>query len=484
MSDSDPQPEIERSLPGADPPVGWRFLISLRFGAIVGKVLVLALAWLAFGAELPLLTLAALLVVEALSNAALLALSPRRPLAPGILLTTLVIDVGLLTALLLVTGAAANPFSFLYLVYVAVAAVSQPAGWAWALAGLTTAAFGSLFMVPGEHHGHQAMARHLYGMWLAYAVAAAFIVFFVHRLRGELAHRQRELARAERLASVTTLAAGAAHELSTPLATIAVAAEELEELLEDRDDNASRHDLVADVALIREQVRRCKEILRLLHADVGAPLGEAPREITIAELLAPLAAERTDLQLREADDSKILRRLPVSSVRIALKALIDNGYESLRDATGTVSLEVRAMQHDLHLVVTDTGRGMGSEELERATEPFYSSKAPGQGMGLGLFLAGGGGAAARWPADPRIAAQQRDAGDSIVAHARGSRDRAGGTMNQPLRATQLLLVDDDEPFRARLARALERRGGRCHAGGRRRRRPRHRPPPAQSSTAP
>src|SRR6201999_2562972 len=121
--------------------------------------------------------------------------------------------------------------------------------------------------MPGMHHsmqggqGGEPLDVHLRGMWVAFAVAAAFIVYFITRVTRALGSREAELARAreiaarsEKLASMATLAAGAAHELATPLSTIAVVARELERAT---DPSA----LTTDAKLIREQVERCRDIL-------------------------------------------------------------------------------------------------------------------------------------------------------------------------------------------------------------------------------
>ena len=141
------------------------------------------------------------------------------------------IDVVILTGLLFFTGGPFNPFSFLYLVHIALGAVVLRPVWTWSLVALSLVCSGALFYGhvwlkldysdPASHAQH--MRMHLEGMWIAFAVAAGFIVYFVTRVRRALARREADLAaeralaaRNERLASLATLAAGAAHELATP----------------------------------------------------------------------------------------------------------------------------------------------------------------------------------------------------------------------------------------------------------------------------
>ena len=199
----------------------------------------------------------------------------------------LTLDTLLLTGLLHATGGASNPFSVLYLVYITLAAVVLGARWTWFLAALSVGCYGLLFAthLPLEHACHLApeMQLHLQGMWVAFCVAAVLTAYFVVQMSTAIERRDAEMsamrdraARSERLASLTTLAAGAAHELGTPLATIAVAARELERSIRAL-PGAQAAALVEDATLIRSEVDRCRAILNRLGAQVGQTPGEAPR---------------------------------------------------------------------------------------------------------------------------------------------------------------------------------------------------------------
>src|SRR6185369_2055893 len=193
-------------------------------------------------------------------------------------------------------------FSFLYLVNIALSAVVLRSLWTWTLVVLSLACFGALFAAAPAHGHAEHMQMHLQGMWVAFGVAAVFITYFVQRVTGALAARDVELAAAnertarhERLASLATLAAGAAHELSTPLSTIAIAAKELERRL------ASDGDAGADARLIREQVERCRQILAHMADDAGASSGETVEAVPIASIV--------DGALRGLDDPRIEVRI-------------------------------------------------------------------------------------------------------------------------------------------------------------------------------
>src|SRR5579883_1316271 len=375
--------------------INFAWLIRLRWGAISGQVAtVLAVARL-LNVRLPLLELFAVIGVEAASNVAcaLLARSGR-PAREWWLAAAMGFDTLVLTALLYLSGGPFNPFSFLYLVQIALAAVVLRERWTWALVLLAVACSAVLFAahrplaLDGTHAEH--MSFHLRGMWVAFVVAAAFIVYFLMRVMRALAAREADLqaarqlaARQEKLASLATLAAGAAHELSTPLSTIALAAKELERHV----GAGAAPSVTEDVALIRSQVERCHDILARMTEDAGEASGEGPSRVAVRELLDGARAGlgeappvRVALDEAAAD---LAVTLPRRAVAQALHGLVKNAQEA-----GAGEVRVRAFVDGRRLCVEvrDEGAGMAPEVLARAGEPFFTTKPPGRGMGLGLFL--------------------------------------------------------------------------------------------------
>ncbi len=310
----------------------------------------------------------------------------------------MMLDVGILTGLLYLTGGPHNPFGLLYVVQIALATVVLRAGWAWILSGLSVVGFGILLVA------HQPLAipedNRAIGAWAALGVASAFVVHFLLRITGALAERDRELtfarglaARQERLASLATMAAGAAHELSTPLGTVALAAKELERaLVKASGEEAAAPafpELAADARLIREQVGRCRAILEQMAQGAGT-VGESVAACTVGELLEeamvgirPAPAVHRDLT-PELARSPV--RLPRRAVSQALRSLVTNAQDASPPGA-TVVVAVRAADAALAISIRDRGAGMPSEVLARIGEPFFTTKAPGRGMGLGLFLA-------------------------------------------------------------------------------------------------
>lgn len=378
--------------------VNFSWLLQLRWGSIAGQLTLILIVHGVLGFSLPLAPLFLCVAIEAVSNAAF-ALRLRRsaevqPWMPGLLMG---LDVALLTAMLRLTGGPFNPFTTLYLVNIALAAVVLPATWSWFLTALSLLCFGLLFLdraLLGGGGGHaDHLQMHLQGMWVAFGLAAGFIVYFVHRVTRSLAQRDAELAAAraltarhEKLASLATLAAGAAHQLSTPLSTIAVVAKELERHLERRDvDEAT----VADARLIREQVERCRDILLQLAADAGESTGEAIQPMAVDLLLQAavrgLPAESISLSISPAARAELLVA-PPRALAQALRGIVKNACEASPPGS-QVRVRVDRDAGGWAIEVADRGHGMAEEVLAHAGEPFFTTKGPDKGMGLGVFLA-------------------------------------------------------------------------------------------------
>jgi two-component system, sensor histidine kinase RegB len=385
--------------PGGD--VRARSLVQLRWGSAAGQVLIILGAWRIARLPLPVAALLGLASLTAFTNVALgLWLRPRRPLALGWIGAILAFDTLQLTALLYLTGGASNPFSVFYLVQITAAASLLGSRWTWCLTALGVSCYAGLFVLPpvpadaeAQHAAHM-FAGHLRAMWIALTLAAALTAYFVTRLAIDVAGRDRQIlamresaARRDRLAAVTTLAAGAAHELATPLTTVAVVAGELEHSLAALSDPRLAR-FGEDVRIIREEVLRCREILDGLGAESGSAAGEMPARFTVAELMRDATgrlqaadASRVTTTIR-GDDAALFR--PRRALGRVLLSLIRNALEASTDGR-PITVDVEAGRV-LEIVVRDQGTGMTPDVLARSGEPFFTTKPPGQGLGLGVFL--------------------------------------------------------------------------------------------------
>ena len=374
---------------------GW--LIRLRWSMVVGQLAAIVGVRFLLGLPLPLSPLLAIVAIEAVSNVGAAMLARRRSARQAWMAAAMAFDVLMCTGLLFFTGGPSNPFSFLYLVQIALAATTLRGLWTWSLTGLALACSAVLFRwhrplpVPGSHELY--MELHLRGMWVAFGVAASFIVYFLLRVRralelrdAELAASRRLAARQERLASLATLAAGAAHELSTPLGTIAVVMTELQRRAARSGADA---EATEDLRLVREQVDRCRSILERMSTDAGEMVGEglvaAPLGTLIAGALADLSPAVPVRQDIAARDAAGLVRVPPRAFAQALRGILKNAQEASPPG-GAVALSVRVGAGRMSLEVRDHGPGIPPAILERIGEPFFTTKSPGKGMGLGVFL--------------------------------------------------------------------------------------------------
>jgi two-component system sensor histidine kinase RegB len=373
---------------------GW--LIRLRFATVIGQALTIAAVRWGMDLAIPIEPLYGLVGLALISNFACIAYARTAAPQDGWLLAAMAFDVLTFSGLLYFTGGPENPFSFLYLVPIAIAAITLRPTWTWMLVLLSLASSAVLFVrhrplpMAGGHAGH--MALHLRGMWVAFGVASSFIVYFLLRVRRALAARDRELdasrnlaARQERLASLATLAAGAAHELATPLSTIAIVAKDLERQVAAEGSVA----IVDDVRLMRQEVERCRQILARMRADAGDQAGERFVRVSVRELVSDCVAE-SERTVEVAVDEAVAQgsaTLPRHAFVQALRGLLDNARQASPPDTA-VSLRVSADgARRLIFEVADRGSGMAPEVLGRVGEPFFTTKPTGKGMGLGIFLA-------------------------------------------------------------------------------------------------
>jgi two-component system, sensor histidine kinase RegB len=385
------------------PVVTARWLSRFRWAVAAGAagVLLVSARWLDL--DLPLPGVLLLGAAQVLSNL-WLHLFLRRGTEPsdGILGGLILFDIGLLTGVLMLTGGPSNPFTISFLVYITLAAVTLNAAWAWGAAVASMAGYGLLFVTPlraivdaQPHHGAMDPGiGHQAGMGLAFGAAAILTASFVTRIRLALEARERALGEArrraaqqERLASLTTLAAGAAHELATPLSAIAVAARELE--LSTAAPGIPP-EISDDARLIRSQVDRCREILDQMSGRADESVAHAA-QVLPARRVAQAAIDTFPAHDQQRVELTVAPGLPDVQVPFeaairALRTLVKNALEASRPGV-PVHLCVEEESGQVRFRIRDTGTGMTAYTLQRAGEPFFTTKPVGAGFGLGLFLA-------------------------------------------------------------------------------------------------
>lgn len=383
------------------------WLVRLRWLAVLGQLGATVVAAAALEMELDLSALLALIGAEAISNAALQLALPRleRRLshAAGLRLVAavLAVDAAILTGLLLASGGPMNPFSVFFLVQVALAGVLLGALGAWLMVLWTALGFGLLFLLAPvgahAHHEHGASPSHLHGMWIAYVMAAGSVAAFVSGISGALARREREVVRlreraekGERLGALGAFSAGAAHELGTPLSTIAVVASDLAAALVEPPSADEMPALRDDARLIRSEVERCRGLLRDLSERAGVWVGETPATTPVAavarevgERLEGLGAGRFTVDVAP----EVAARTMTLPLRGLVQSLVNLGRNALDASPGAVVLSAHEVPEGVAFSVLDRGPGLPAEVAARLGEPFVTEKAPGaDGLGLGLHL--------------------------------------------------------------------------------------------------
>ncbi len=379
-----------------EPRIVLTWLTRLRWLAVIGQVGATVAAVVGLGLNLPVIAIASVIAITAMSNV-LLHLRRFTPERDGWLLPTVVmLDVVLLTAALALSGGPDNPFCLLYVVHVVLAVLLLGPTWTWIVVAASAVCYALLF---AGHVSFQSAGATVpiwaknVGTWLALVLSCVLIAYFIGKLYAELRSSDAELSsmreraeRSARFAAVTALAAGAAHELGSPLGTIAVVAKELE--LSAAQSGASS-DVIDDAQLIRTEVDRCRAILNRMRLEVGDDLRYQARIVSAREFIDGAIADLTE-DRKPAVRTEVLPGaesffLASRAVLRAVGVLLRNGFEASGDS-GSVLLRLRRSPGLLVVEVQDNGTGMPPDVLKRAGEPFFTTKEMGRGMGMGLFL--------------------------------------------------------------------------------------------------
>ena len=364
---------------------------------IAAQCMTFALAHWVLNMQLPWTEMVAVTVMLAVLNLATwIRLRRKWPVSSIEFFAQLLVDVFALSALLYFSGGSTNPFISLYLLPLTIAAAALPWAYTWVMAAVTISCYTLMLFyylpLPHDHEEHNSEFNlHVSGMWLAFVLSTMLIAWFVVKMGISIRERDKDLAlareqalRNEQIIALGTLAAGAAHELGTPLATMAVVTGELQ------DEYKENPEFQDNIRILRDQITQCKHTLTQLLADAGQARAEEG------------SGQAVDSFLRQVLDKWQLMRPSVqftyrgSGVEPAPQILntqllsqsILNLLNNAADASlKHIEIEVSWNYQELHLQILDYGDGLTGEAVQRAGQPFFTSKASGQGFGIGLFLA-------------------------------------------------------------------------------------------------
>ena len=313
------------------------------------------------------------------------------------------VDIVGISVLLYFTGGATNPFVSYLLIPLCIAAIALPLRFAFVIAGLCIGCYWWLLssyipvqnLAPSDHAHHMSASDsslHIYGMWLNFVFSAGIITTFLTRMASELRAQeqiiqtQREhVLHAEQLTAIATLAAGATHELGTPLTTIKIAAKEI--LLSSTDPEISR-----DAQSIARQIELCQKSLRKLRDQAETTLTIKPKKTRLAtwlndaieqwQLINPNKKIDEDISLSNND----IYLMADTTLTQSLINLMNNAADHSEKAIRIVARlkQNGSSEPRVLLDIIDFGGKMSSAILENWGQPFNSSKA--EGLGLGVYL--------------------------------------------------------------------------------------------------
>ncbi|MEI2417548.1 ATP-binding protein [Orrella sp. JC864] len=371
-------------------------LIQLRWLAVLGQVATISVVHSVFGIPLPLdAMLVVLLVLVAFNVASVLRLRIRREVANFELMAALLVDVAMLTVQLYLSGGATNPFVFLYLLQVSLAAVLLKPWSTWAIVVVTALCFAGLTLtgiplaLPPDHNEGLG-SPYIQGMLICFALNAALLVIFITRINQNLRRRDARLAdlrqraaEEEHIVRMGLLASGAAHELGTPLSTLAVILGDWRRMPPFTRDP----ELMQELVEMQAQVQRCKSIVSGILLSAGEARGEAPVQTTVRTFLDDLVAQwqatRPGARLHYHNDfGQDLLMVSDSAIKQMIGNVLDNALEASPD---WVQLRAERADDGLRITVTDRGPGFDPGMLKQLGKPYQSSKGR-PGGGLGLFL--------------------------------------------------------------------------------------------------
>jgi len=371
----------------------------LRSFAVLGQWAVLALASNLLAFELPLDVMLPATLLLVVWNFILYWRLQRAWLAtsPEIFLN-LMIDSSVLTYLLFWTGGATNPFVFIYLIPIAVAAAALPVRYAWYMSLLSALYYTFLmrYYIPlppvDSHFFNGAFDLHVFGMWVNFMLSAVLMTIFIAGIAKAMQERDRSLTRAreevlksEKIVAMGTLAAGVAHEISTPLSTMTMLVEEL--AAEPSQSDASKEDL----QLLRKQIDICKERLREMLDSSGHTRSEGGQALSLRHFIERLLDQwqviRPEIRLNQCfiepfDNPMIVAEQTISQ---SIINLLNNAADaSVENQSDEVAIEIRCSQQTLSIMIDDEGRGITQQQAEQAGEVSFSTKKSGFGIGLVL----------------------------------------------------------------------------------------------------
>ncbi len=375
-------------------------ILRLRWLAALGQLAAIFIVAQGLEFDVPVIPCIAIIALSALLNLALqIAFNPMQRLEPIYAAALLALNIVELAGLLFLTGGLQNPFSYLFLAPVLISATALPVRLTIALGCLAVACASALvfFHLPLPWDADDPLVLppiYLFGVWLSILLAIGVTSLYAfqvtedtRKLSDALAATELVLAREQHLTQLDGLAAAAAHELGTPLATIFLISRELEGTVKDGP-------LAADLKTLREQAQRCRDILGKITqlSSTGAPFDRMKLSTLIEEAVAPHRDFGVAIKVRLA---VAVTTEPVGARNPAILYGVGNILENAVDfANQTVEVNAWWNAETVEIVISDDGPGIAPDMLNRIGEPYLSRRRSADeaqngrtGLGLGVFIA-------------------------------------------------------------------------------------------------
>ncbi|OIP98649.1 MAG: hypothetical protein AUK35_10475 [Zetaproteobacteria bacterium CG2_30_46_52] len=341
----------------------------------------------------------------------------------------LIVDVCALTAMLYLSGGASNPFVSLFLLPLVIVAAMLPKPYIWSMAMITIAGYGFLMTtthtMPGMHPTHSmtmnhtssptdldmaklhmpdmavpqtitrgeiaAMDTHILGMWFSFLFSVAVVLFFIVSMAETLRQREKTLheineksLRDAHVVALGTLAAGAAHELGTPLATMAVLTKEMQR------EYTNQPALLQQIDILRSQVNRCKTTISQLSVSAGHMRADGGKAVDFLAYFKQCIHDWQTTRPQTHCHFIVSNEEPSPSIVVdetltqALLNLLDNAAEASPER---IEVYLSWSNTAIHIHIRDFGAGVNAEILPSLGKPFLSTKQHGQGLGYYLAKA-------------------------------------------------------------------------------------------------
>ncbi|MBR1176881.1 ActS/PrrB/RegB family redox-sensitive histidine kinase [Bradyrhizobium sp. KB893862 SZCCT0404] len=374
-------------------------ILRLRWLAVLGQLAAIFIVAQGLEFNVEIVPCVSIIALSAALNLGLqTAANPMHRLEPMQAAGLLALNIVELAALLFFTGGLQNPFSFLFLAPVLISATALPARFTFGLGVLAVACASILFFfhlpLPWDSDDPLVLPPiYLVGVWLSIVLAIGVTSLYsfqvteeARKLADALAATELVLTREQHLTQLDGLAAAAAHELGTPLATIFLISRELEKTVKDPS-------FAADLKTLREQTQRCRDILsKITQLSTDAPFDRMKLSELIEEVVAPHRDFGVEIKVRIAVAAAAE---PVGSRNPAILYGVGNIVENAVDFAHT-TVEVNAWwnKDTMELLISDDGPGIPPDILNRIGEPYLSRRrtlddggGERRGLGLGVFIA-------------------------------------------------------------------------------------------------